>query len=134
MQFKKMMIGILAMSLILTAFVVLMVHNTKGPEPKALEIKEDSPFIGVWLVPGENDKKSMDYMEFDLKKDGTLAGNVGKYDLEGSWEPTSDTHINIKNDKGDIAYEGNLKKGELYISGKAVTDSSSWKLTKKDSE
>ena len=66
-----MMIGILAMSLILTAFVVLMVHNTKGTEPKALEIKDDSPFIGVWLVPGVSDKESMDYMEFDLKKDGT---------------------------------------------------------------
>ena len=33
--------------------------------------------------------------------------------------------------KGDIAYEGNIIDQELKISGKAVTDSSSWTLQKK---
>lgn len=131
MQFKKLMIGIIAMSLVLAALVIFMVHSSKGPEPKALEITADSPFIGTWVTSGERDKESMDYMELTLKKDGNIGGHVGKYELNGSWAPTSETHINIKNDKGDIAYEGNLKKDDLAISGKAVTDSSSWTLTKR---
>ena len=130
MQFKKLMLGITAMSLVLAAVVIFMVHSGKEPEPKALEITADSPFIGTWITSAESDKESMDYMQLDLEKDGRISGHVGKYELNGSWSPTSDTHINIKNDKGDIAYEGNLKNDDLAISGKAVTDSSSWTLTK----
>ena len=131
MNAKKLMISMTVMSLILVACVVLIVHNSKGSEPASIEIEKDSEFIGEWYTPDVKDDASMDYMDIKLHKDGEVTGKVGGYDFEGSWEPTSDTHANILNPKGDIAYEGNIKGRNLKISGKAVTDSSSWTLQKK---
>lgn len=121
-----------AMSLILVACVVLIVHNSKGKEPPSIKIEKNSEFIGEWYTQYESDKDSMNYMNIKLHQDGEVTGKVGGYDFEGSWEPTSDSHANILNPKGDIAYEGKIKNEELYITGKAVTDSSVWKLRKKE--
>ena len=130
MNAKKLIISMTIMALLLVGAVVLIVHNNKGDDPKHLEITADSPFTGTWHTSSVKDKGSADYLKFVLDKSGEVNGNLGKYDLSGTWAPVSETTIEIQNDKGDTAYVGTLKNDELIIEGKAVTDSSSWTLTK----
>jgi hypothetical protein len=130
MTSKKLMISMTVMALLLVGTVVLIVHNNKSDGPKALEITADSPFIGAWHTASVKDKSSADYLRLDLSKNGKVNGDLGKYELTGTWAPVSDTTIEIKNKKGETAYTGTLKNDELLVAGKAVTDSSSWTLDK----
>lgn len=136
MNQKKLMISLTAMSLILVAAVVLVVHNSRSDSPKTVPIQSDSPAIACWITKGVRDKDSMDYVYMDLKKNGSADVKIGKYDFEGSWQPTEDGKILIRNDKDEDAYEGKIKeKGKtktMNIASVHVTDSKRWILTETD--
>ena len=130
MNSKKLMISITAMSLILVAVVVMVVHNTKPKEVKTIPITKESPAIGTWETEDHKSEEDANHVKLTFDKNGEAKGSFGKYDFEGTWQQIKDDTIDIVNQKGESIYQGVITDDTMDIKGVNVTDSMTWKLIK----
>ena len=130
MNSKKLMISITAMSVILVALVMMVVHSTKPKEPEPMDITPDSFAIGTWETTDHSSDEGADHVKLTFDQEGNVRGIFGKYEFRGSWQQTKESEIAIYNNKDEKIYKGAYDGDKMKLASVNVTDSMTWSLAK----